>query len=333
MPMTALYPWLEPYSSSLAAVFRQGRFPHALLLAGQPGMGKATFADYIAELLLCESPADNHAPCGHCPGCIQFEAGTHADYFRVSPEVDEKTGKESKAIKIDQIRKLAGQLSLSSHRGGYKVAVLNPAEAMNINAANSLLKTLEEPSDNTVLVLVCTHPAHLPPTIRSRCQQIRIVPPEREIALQWLAGQLPDQDPESYLQLADGAPLAALAQAQAGSIEARRERLNELVGILDGRTAPLAVAQAWSKDEDLQAIRWLRDWLMDLLRIHMTGQTGGIRSVDLADTLVRLAQRLDKRVMFDQLAHVNRTLRLTAASSLNRQLMTEDVLLAWAAQK
>jgi hypothetical protein len=83
----------------------------------------------------------------------------------------------------------------------------------------------------------------------------------------------------------------------------------------------------------LQGIRWLRDWLMDLLRIRMTGQGRQLRSVDLADALSRLAQRLDSRVMFDQLAHINRTLRLTAASSLNRQLMTEDILLAWAAQK
>ena len=225
MSMTALYPWLEPYCASLASALEQGRIPHALLLSGQPGMGKRAFAGYIAALLLCESPTDDNAPCGRCPGCVQYQAGTHADYFHVHPEVDEKTGKESKAIKVDQIRELAEQLGLSSHRGGYKVALLNPAEAMNINASNSLLKTLEEPSDNTVLVLVCTHPAHLPPTIRSRCQQIRIAAPDRDAALQWLAGQLPGQDPAIYLQLANGAPLAALVQARDGSVEARRECL------------------------------------------------------------------------------------------------------------
>jgi DNA polymerase-3 subunit delta' len=325
--MTTLHPWLEPYSASLVAALEQGRFPHALLLSGQPGMGKAAFAEYIAALLLCESPAGSQAPCGHCPGCVQFDAGSHPDYFFVEPEED------SAVIKIDQVRELAARLSLSSHRGGYKVAVLHPAESMNINAANSLLKTLEEPSDNTVLVLVCTHPAHLPPTIRSRCQQIRIAAPDRELARSWLSVQLPDQDMEVYLHLANGAPLEALRQAREGRLEERRERFQALVGILDGRTSPLTVAQAWSKDEDLQGIRWLRDWLMDLLRIRMTGQGRQLRSVDLADALSRLAQRLDSRVMFDQLAHINRTLRLTAASSLNRQLMTEDILLAWAAQK
>jgi len=325
--MTALYPWLEPYRASLALVLEQGRFPHALLLSGQPGMGKAELAASIARMLLCEHPSAGFAPCGSCPGCVQFSAGSHPDYFHVSP------GEDSVVIKIDQVRELAAQLSLSSHRGGYKVALLNPAEAMNISAANSLLKTLEEPSDNTVLLLVCTHPAHLPPTIRSRCQQIRVAAPDREVARTWLAGQLPGQDPEVYLQLSNGAPLAALAQAQEGSIDARRERFEALVGMLDGRVSPLAVAQAWGKDEDLQGIRWLRDWLMDLLRIHMTGQTRWVRSADLADALARLARRLDNRILFEQLTHINRILRLTAASSLNRQLMTEDILLAWAAQK
>ena len=324
--MTAIYPWLEPYRVSLAAVHEQRRLPHALLITGQPGMGKAALADSVATMLLCENPSEDHSPCGQCPGCIQYKAGSHPDYFHVQPDED------SAVIKIDQVRGLAAQLSLSSHRGGYKVAILRPAEAMNINAANSLLKTLEEPSDNTVLVLVCTHPAHLPATIRSRCQQLRIEAPDRDVAMQWLAGQMPGQDAETYLQLAAGAPVEALRLAQGDTLAIRRERFTSLVGILEGRTTALAVAQAWSKDEDLQGIRWLREWLMDLLRIRMTGETGAVRSADLLDAMAPLARRLDSRVMFGQLEHINRILRL-AASSLNRQLMTEDILLAWAAQK
>jgi hypothetical protein len=95
--------------------------------------------------------------------------------------------------------------------------------------------------------------------------------------------------------------------------------------------SPLAVAQAWAKDEDMQGIRWMRDWLMDLLRICMTGDISRVRSADLADSLAPLARRLDSKVLFRELERINRTLRLTA-SSLNRQLLTEDILLAWAAQ-
>jgi DNA polymerase-3 subunit delta' len=330
--MSMQYPWLEPYRESVAALIMQERFPHALLLTGQSGMGKADFADYLAQLLLCGQPVGGTSPCGQCSACTWFKAGSHPDYHYISFEINEKTGKLRTEIIVDQIRKLSGDLALKSHAGGYKVAVITPADAMNINASNSLLKTLEEPSDNTVLVLVSDQPGHLPATLRSRCQQLRIGVQDRDPVLQWLSGQLDTRvPPEMYLKLAENAPLEALRLAQENAIEARREYFSELVDILDGKTAPLKVAEAWSKDEDMQAVRWLRDWLMDLLRIRMTGQTGAVRNIDIVDGLEAVAKRLDCKLMFEQLDRINRTLR-QAASVLNRQLMTEDILLAWAAQ-
>ena len=328
--MSIPYPWLEPYRQSVANIFKQGRFPHALLLTGQSGMGKAAFADYLAQLLLCEQPVEGESPCGQCSACTWFKAGSHPDYRYVSFELDDK-GKLRKTIVVDQIRKLAGDLALKSHAGGYKVAVITPADAMNINASNSLLKTLEEPSDNTVLILVSGQPGLLLATLRSRCQQFRIDVQDKGPVLQWLSGQLDMREPEIYLKLAENAPLEALRLAQQDAIENRSKHFADLVDILDGRAAPLTVALAWSKDEDMQAIQWLRDWLMDLLRIRMTGQKDAVRSLDVVDGLETLAERLDSKVMFEQLDRINRTLQL-AASGLNRQLMTEDILLAWAAQ-
>jgi len=329
--MSIQYPWLEPYRQSVAALIKQERFPHALLLTGQSGMGKADFADYLAQLLLCEQPTGDVSPCDQCSACTWFKAGSHPDYRYVSFELDDK-GKLRKSIVVDQIRKLSGDLALKSHAGGYKVAVITPADAMNINASNSLLKTLEEPSDNTVLVLVSDQPGHLPATLRSRCQQLRIGVQDRGPVLHWLSEQQDSNEPEMYLQLAGNAPLEARRLAQENAIETRRKHFSELIDILDGKAAPIKVAEAWSKDEDMQAIRWLRDWLMDLLRIRMTGQTNAVRSIDIVDGLEVLAGRLDCKPMFrQQLDSINRTLRM-AASSLNRQLITEDILLAWAAQ-
>ncbi len=325
------YPWLEPYRQSVAAITRQGRLPHALLLTGQQGMGKAVFADFLAHLLVCERPVEHASPCGQCTACTLFNAGSHPDYHYVSFEIDEKTGKLRKSIIVDQIRELAGKLSLKSHGGGCKIAVITPAAAMTPNATNCLLKTLEEPSDNTVLVLVSEQSAHLSATVRSRCQQLRIDVQDRETVLQWLSGQLDACVPETYLQLAHNAPLEALRLAQDNAIEARSKHFADLVGILDGRVAPLTIALDWSKDEGMQAIRWLRDWLMDLLRIRMTGQAGAVRSTDIVEGLEALAGRLDCKTMFAQLDRINRTLQLSA-SGLNRQLMTEDILLAWAEQ-
>lgn len=331
--MPDLYPWLEPARKTLIAALQQQRLPHALLLTGQPGTGKAAFSNYLAQLILCQQPMASLMPCGTCPGCTQFAAGGHPDYFYVTHAVDEKTGKQSREIKVDQIRALAGKLVMSSHHGGYQVAILNPAEAMNKNAANSLLKTLEEPSDNTVLVLVSACPAHLPATVRSRCQQLKLEIPKRQLALEWLQGQgCNEEEARICLQLAHGAPLEALRLAQSGTVEARREHFGALVGILERRISPLTVAQGWSKDEELQAIHWMREWLMDLIRIRMAGRSGQIRSADLQDGLATLAGRLDQRVVFELLERINRMLRLTAGS-LNRQLLTEDILLAWAAQR
>jgi len=324
--MSDLYPWLEPYRLTIATALAQGRMPHALLLTGLTGLGKGALADAVARQLLCEAATLEAGPCGRCAACAQINAGSHPDYIKVQLEED------ASVIKVDQIRWLAEKLSFSSHQGGYKVAVLDPADKMNINAANSLLKTLEEPSDNTVLVLVCERASQLPPTVRSRCQQLKVDVPGQDTALQSLAGQGISDSAETYLHMAHGAPLEALKQARADSIEARRKHFDTLVDILDGRTAPLATALLWSKEDDMQGIRWMRDWLMDLLRIAMTGQTGGVRSADLLDRLVRLARRLDSRVLFAQLDQINRVLGL-ATGSLNRQLLTEDILLAWAAQK
>ncbi|MGB5607331.1 MAG: DNA polymerase III subunit delta' [Gammaproteobacteria bacterium] len=322
-----LHPWLIAPRERLAAAIQQDRLPHALLLSGPPGVGKGAFAREIARALLCEHPTEDAAPCRQCTECARVESGAHPDLFTVQPEED------SRVIKVDQVRDLSEKLSLSSHRGGYKVAILDPAESMNINAANSLLKTLEEPSDNTVCVLVCVNPAQLPATIRSRCQQIRIGVPETAVALRWLtAAAAVAETPEMYLQLAGGAPLRAQQLAQTDIIEARQACFSALVGILDGRTEPLAVAQEWAKNEQLRGIDWMREWIMDLLRIRMSGQAEGVRSADIAEKLPALARKLDSRALFRQLDRINRIMKLSA-SSLNRELLTEDILLAWAEQR
>jgi DNA polymerase-3 subunit delta' len=317
------YPWLEPFWERLTAAHRQQRFPHALLLSGQPGMGKAIFADELARYLLCEHPTEAGSACRQCTGCTLFTAGSNPDYFRLTPEED------SRVIKIDQVRKLSAELSLTSHGKGYKVAILMPADVLNINAANSLLKTLEEPSDNTVLVLISAQPARLPATIRSRCQEVRIQATDRALTTRWLAARYDGPSPEVYIALANGAPLQALQLARAQALEERKQRFHALVAIQAGQESPLTVAQDWAADEDLKGLRWTREWLMDMLRIRLCGQTQGIRGIDLQDGLSVLARKLDSRVLFGLLDSINRMLKL-ADSTLNRQMMMEDILLAWA---
>ncbi len=221
-----MHPWNEPLLESLK--HRAGRLPHALLIHGAQGVGKRALAQRIAQLLLCEARDAARKPCGACEGCRWYAGGNHPDFRRLEPEAlapppdaaaaeeegeaPARRSKPSLEIKIDQVRELADFLNIGSHRGGLRVALVHPAEEMNVNAANALLKALEEPPAGAVFLLVSHRPARLLPTIRSRCVALPVAIPPREAALRWLSGQgMPDA--ERWLAYAGGAPLRALDYA------------------------------------------------------------------------------------------------------------------------
>jgi DNA polymerase III delta' subunit len=208
-------PWLAAARAQVALAIGAGRLPHALLLQGQPGLGKAALADWIARLALCEAPAAD--PCGACTSCRLHAAATHPDLRRVGLVEDKKQ------IAVEDIRELIVSLALKSFRGGRKAAIVDPADALNASGANALLKTLEEPSAGALLVLTVARPERLPATIASRCQRLKIAPPAREAALIWLAEVDPAPDWAGPLSLAAGAPVAALRLVAAGASDLERE--------------------------------------------------------------------------------------------------------------
>lgn len=215
-----MHAWNQPILDSLKA--RAGRLPHALLIYGPRGVGKLALAESVSQLLLCEGKT---RPCGVCDACRWYLAGNHPDFRRIEPEalaklppadpeeVAEKRPKQpSIQIKIEQVRELADFLYVRSHRGGMRVALVHPAEDMNENAANALLKGLEEPPAGAMFILVSHRPAQLLPTIRSRCVAIPVPIPPREAALAWLKSQNV-KDAERWLAYAGGAPLRAVDYA------------------------------------------------------------------------------------------------------------------------
>lgn len=203
-----------------------GRLPHALLLHGVPGVGKLALAERFAQLLVCEGRAQALDPCGKCDGCRWFLAGSHPDIRYLEPEsmgrfsaaAEEgeepkvKEGKPSNQIKIEQARALGDFVHVVSHRGGQRVAIIHPAEDMNIATANSLLKNLEEPPAGAVFLLVSHRPARLLPTIRSRCVSVPVPLPDSKAAAAWLGAQ-GLKNPERWLAYAGGAPQRALDYA------------------------------------------------------------------------------------------------------------------------
>ena len=209
-----IHPWNEPILDALAR--RLERLPHALLIHGPRGVGKLGLAERISQLLLCEG---RKRPCDTCDACHWFRGGNHPDFRRVEPEVlwAEKPEKPSLIIKVEQVRELADFLYIGSHRGRLRVALVHPAEEMNENAANALLKGLEEPPPSAIFILVSHRPAQLLPTIRSRCIAVPVPLPPRNISLDWLARE-GVQEPQRWLAYAGGAPLRATQYAARGPV-------------------------------------------------------------------------------------------------------------------
>jgi DNA polymerase-3 subunit delta' len=249
-----MHPWNQALFESLKA--RAERFPHALLIHGARGIGKLALAEHTAQFLLCEDPA--RRPCGRCEGCRWFAAGSHPDFRRLEPEalarepavepdegaeVPTKRGKPSLQIRIEQVRELDGFLNVGSHRGRLRVALVHPAEDMNPNAANALLKGLEEPPAGAVFLLVSHRPSQLLPTIRSRCVALAVPIPPQTAALQWLVEQ-GAKNPERWLAYAGGAPLRGLEYAANAEV---LERLLQRPMPVDDRDELEALADALQK--------------------------------------------------------------------------------------
>jgi DNA polymerase-3 subunit delta' len=220
-----LYPWsCKPFLE-----LTRNPIPHSLLLFAQKDIGELHFGLELANYLLCESTENK--PCGQCEACHWVRQGNHPDLFIVVPQVlkhllpfeveDEQVGedgedkKQSKFIRIEQIRKLISSNELGSYRGGKRVVLIYPIEAMQAEAANCLLKTLEEPSNQLHFILMTNQLEKILPTIRSRCHLVPIPRPSLELAVNWLQSKLPqeysDQVLEQKLLLHAGSPLKVIS--------------------------------------------------------------------------------------------------------------------------
>jgi DNA polymerase III subunit delta' len=317
-----LLPWHKPHWDSLLARHQSGALPHALLLCGPRGLGKQIFAETLAQALLCDNPQSDGQPCRQCRACALFRSGAHPDYRRVGPEDD------SKVIKIDQIRALCAALAMTSQYGGYQITQIAPADTLNRNAANSLLKTLEEPTPETLLFLVTDRPAGLPATILSRCQRVLFHNPPTAQARAWLQGQLPSrQDIDVLLALAEGAPLRAMALAQGDALQRRRALFTELAQVARAAADPVAVAAGWLKADLKETLDWLRTAVMDMIRLKAAGPARLVNR-DLGQELQRLADGLDLQALYGHLDQLTQAARL-ADTSVNPQLLLEDLLIPW----
>lgn len=309
----ALPAWLSPVWSWLAPALTADRLGHALLFVGPPGVGKRRLADTLARALLCQSPGADGLPCGECRACAQMAAGSHPDYAELTPE------EGARDIRVAQTRAFGRKLSLTAHYHR-RVGLIDPAEAFTAGAANSLLKTLEEPPAGAHILLVSERPSAVLATIRSRCQRIRVPLPAPAEAEAWAAGR--DPAVAAALPLARGAPLRAEALAEAGAGERHAQWWDDLEALLGGRASPPEVAERWNAGPHAELLDWLYLTAGDVLKRAAGVPPEAWVQRDHAQRLENVAESIDVSRLRRTVNVIVETRRLLS-TNVDRQLMWE----------
>lgn len=340
-------PWQLNVWDKITKKYLAEQLAHAYLIQGPAGIGKKEFALALSRYMLCQDPKANRA-CGGCANCILGRVGQHPDLFHLSLE------EGSKELKVDQIRALSDFVNRTSHAGGAKVIVIETAHRMNANAANALLKTLEEPSKKTFLFLVSELPGKLKATIRSRCQPLPLQRPDVEVASQWLEEFLPQDEVLEYLTAANGSPLLALQYKSTGMLDARKDFAAALYSSLQGKNSIQGVATLTSKQGELESIGHFL-WTLSILikslatnaaevgenlrqgsaeRDERRESTEGTDSINLIMDLLKDITHdrvyLVKELLKMQVAVNDARDKLLSSSNPNAQLLMESLLWRWA---
>jgi DNA polymerase III subunit delta' len=326
------FPWQEQMWNRLAKM--RGRLPHALLFHGRPGIGKLHLAEVLAQSLLCENKSNDGLACGTCPACGWFASGNHPDYRLIQSEAlapaeddaegdaaEESKKKPSKQIKVEQIRALSDFLNVGSHRQGYRVVLIYPAESMNPGAANALLKSLEEPSAGAIFLLVSHQPRRLLATVRSRCHALALSVPPRASSLRWLQEQ-GSKATASTLAFAGDAPLAA-ATLQDDEAQTRC-RLFDLLG--QPGTNALSLADFCQRLQPGPVVDWMLKWTYDLVALASSGSAryNIDREKKLGD-LVQTMPVLKLLRFYGALA----SMKAVSEHPLNARLFFDDLFIAY----
>lgn len=335
-----IYPWQREQWARLKRMHETHCLPHALLLTGAAGMAKQAFAASFAAMLFCENTrseskavyAESTQPC-ICQACRLVSGRTHPDVLWLEPE------QEGQAIKIDQVRAGSEFLTKTGLHGDKRVMVICPAHQLNQHAVHALLKTLEEPPPDSLIMLLTHQFQQLPATILSRCQRIHFPLPSRQVAIDWLKEHnLPQEEAELLLALAHGVPLTASTLRTSPSFLLRLsffDGLCRLAQLKNNRQeAPLQAALQCAekiKDADvLVVIDFALSWLQDLLKLHLKIDQSHIINLDYKTHLQALKEKFVMKKIVQFCEKLNRTRQfLQQGINLNKQFVMESILLGW----
>ena len=315
-----IYPWQTALWATLQRAREGDHLPHALLFQGEDGCGNEAFVQDLAQSLLCLNPTAAGHACQQCRSCHVLASQAHPDFMPVMLHEDRQ------AILVEQIRELNHFLGLSRSYSPRRVVIISPAERMNINAANSLLKSLEEPAADTHILLLSTHPGSLLPTIRSRCQQMRLPVPDSNAALQWLQQQTLQHPPEALLLAARGKPLTAFDLDSSETLGHYKEWLRHISECAQGQGSITAKSAQWEKFDKTLLLDWQLDAVNSLLKQALIADSAGLPS-----ELQSLGGAINKQRLWE--IHTKLlAMKALAVHPLNPRLLIEDMLMLWQAR-
>ncbi|ARU57334.1 DNA polymerase III, delta'' subunit [Oleiphilus messinensis] len=356
-------PWQQGAWNFLSDALLNDRLPNAFLLYGAEGIGKQQCAEQFAKLVLCHAPIVSDAPivsgpanadptnakndqpesqdvndagtyaipCQQCKSCLLFAGETHPDYVVAQPEED------STIIKIDQIRQLEPVIAQSAQVGARKVIIITPAEAMNTNASNAVLKSLEEPSEHTLFILVTHRTGQLLPTIRSRCQTVRFDQPDLATSKSWLLAQcqsaqlnIDDATLDLLMAHGRGAPLQVYQWLTDDSALKLPDIIEGLAKLLKGQTSAVELAQNWKSHPLLDLLKWQLVWIQQVIRYQLTTNEAALTVTAKLEMWKYLAQRSSGIRLFEMQDEILQGITaVNRKTNPNELLLLETLLLSW----
>ncbi|MCZ6502799.1 MAG: DNA polymerase III subunit delta' [Gammaproteobacteria bacterium] len=322
LPRARYLPWQQLQKERLQQQITANRLPHALLFSGIKDIGKKDFAFAFGAQLLCTRPGGGSA-CNQCSSCHLLNASTHPDLRLVRPE-------ESKLIVIEQIRDLTEWVVQTAQQGGCKVCILFPAEQMNVQSANALLKCLEEPGPDTFFILVTDQPGRLLPTVRSRCQRVEFQVPHEEEAIPWLQScSDSDVDISLLLALAAGAPMKVVKQFDGDYLNRRARIMGATDGLIQGKvTAVAAAASLLSKEYPVEIYDVLYGLFSDALKLTLSSSNNTLINKDMESFINVISNKFSCTAMLLVIDCVNMCRRaVTGSSNPNPTLLLESLLI------
>ena len=320
-------PWHSDGWAQVLQQIRSHKLPHALLVCANSDTGKRHFATLLGQFLLCARPAEA-APCGECSQCLLNAAGNHPDLVVVEAEAG------SRVIKVDQVRELRSFVESTSHAAGYRIVILDPAEGLNLNGANALLKSLEEPPGQVLFLLLSDRPKAVLPTIASRSQVLRLPPPTRAQSLAWLANHIRSdfESLEKLLALAQERPLLALSLHQEGLLEQLQDTDAAMLDLLTGQRLPSVLASTYARQGGNEILSLLVLWSASLSRFLMSGHPRFLVSEpqrEAAKVLARAGEaRQQTQRLFSLYTDISNTQQqISHGGNPNLQLLLEDIFI------